>query len=251
MRPQPKTRQSRIRKRLSTPPAAVSGADNIPTVAEAPPGVQDAASQDAASQDAAAGAAPDGAEANAAEPDAVKPRETLLQAAIRYAKIGLSLIRINERNKQPFGSWKEAQSTPASPQQVAGWPSHTGAFALACGAVSGGQDGGGSALFLTCIDIDVAEFHPLLEAQVGDLLARMPLQKTGGGFQLFFRSPLLVRNEKLAYAPDILEKTGRKIAIETRGQGGYAVIAPSSRRHRIRPAIATRGSAAIWRAFQP
>ena len=90
-------------------------------------------------------------------------------------------------------------------------------FAAVGGAVSGG---------LTVLDFDVAGFYERWAAKAGELAKELPTQRTGGGgFRVAFRSTLDVGNEKLAYAP-AENREGREIAIETKGEGGYAALAP-------------------------
>ena len=45
--------------------------------------------------------------------------------------------------------------------------------------------------------------------------------REGGGFQVWLRCPEPGRNEKLAWVPDEAEDSGRKVAIEIKGEGGY------------------------------
>ena len=64
--------------------------------------------------------------------------------------------------------------------------------------------------------------------QVGSLAEGLPVQRRtgreGGGFQVWLRCPEPGHNDKLAHVPDASEETGRRVAIETRAEGGYAVM---------------------------
>jgi hypothetical protein len=90
---------------------------------------------------------------------------------------------------------------------------------MLCGKISGN---------LTILDFDEPGFYERWKAEVGESAQILPTQQTGSGYgyQVAFRSNLPVRNDKLAFVPaDNAE--GRITAIETRGEGGYAVVPPS------------------------
>ena len=66
----------------------------------------------------------------------------------------------------------------------------------------------------------------------------LPTQRTGregGGYQVWLRCQTPGRNAKLAYVVDESEAEGRRVAIETRAEGGYALLPgslhPSGRRY--------------------
>lgn len=90
---------------------------------------------------------------------------------------------------------------------------------MVCGKISGG---------LTILDFDEPGFYEKWRGKAGELAQVLPTQQTGSGegYQVAFRSNLPIRNDKLAYATADNEE-GRITAIETRGEGGYAVVAPS------------------------
>ena len=92
-------------------------------------------------------------------------------------------------------------------------------YAVIGGAISGG---------LLIIDFDVARFYDAWKIAVGTLADGLPVQRTGGGgYQIFCRCDSPGENAKLAWMPNEAEETGRKIAIETRAEGGYACVPPS------------------------
>ncbi len=160
--------------------------------------------------------------------DGYSQSEDAHRAAIQCATAGLSVVPVNPKTKKPFGEWKRLQTDPDSPEVIANWPkSRRTSFAVICGTALG-RIKDGKPLFLVCFDFDVEGFYPKWKIRTGDLSDGMPTQKTGGGgFQVFCLTTLEVHNEKLAFAPCDREEEGREIAIETRGQGGYAVIPPS------------------------
>ncbi|MFH1597246.1 MAG: DUF3987 domain-containing protein [Pseudomonadota bacterium] len=160
------------------------------------------------------------------EPATYLDREALAAAALAYLAGGLSIIPVNGRKKPSLKEWKPFQGKQATREQFERWVRfHSLAgFAVVCGEVSGG---------LAIFDFDVDGFiERFLEAvkrdpEVRELAGSLPIQQTGSGnHQIAFRCGLPLRNDKLAYFPAD-NKEGREIAIETRGEGGYAVLPPS------------------------
>ena len=98
----------------------------------------------------------------------------------------------------------------------------------------GGKVSGG----LLGIDFDEARFYEAWRELVGPLADGLAVQRTGregGGYQVWLRCPRPGRNDKLAWVPDEAQDSGRRAAIETRAEGGYAVMPgslhPSGRRY--------------------
>jgi hypothetical protein len=155
----------------------------------------------------------------------------LFDAALAFIRAGVSIVPIDHTTKRPAmhllpqgedgkPTWKPFQQQIADEATVRRWfAAGTQAFAVVCGKVSGG---------LLVLDFDVPRFFGVWHSEAGELAAGLPRQKTGGGgYQVLVRCPNPGGNDKLAWAPDEQEETGRTIAIETRGEGGYAVVAPS------------------------
>lgn len=146
---------------------------------------------------------------------------------------GVSLVPVGD-DKHPTVKWKQYQKKAASVKLLNHWLADHTAFALVCGKVSGGVE---------IIDIDnnldaqpqpytADEFFDAWrnDPHVAGIFERynLPVQRTGGGgYQIAYRCPEPSGNEKLAWIPDATKEHGRAVAIETRGEGGYAVIAPS------------------------
>ena len=151
------------------------------------------------------------------------------------------LVPCSAKNKRPENrllprdgdgkpTWACYQQQPADEATVKGW------FTRGCESVAaiGGRVSGG----LLIIDFDDARFYPAWRELVGSLAEGLPVQRTGregGGYQVWLRCPEPGHNDKLAYIPDESEESGRRVAIETRGEGGYAVapgsLHPSGRRY--------------------
>ncbi|MEO6437443.1 MAG: bifunctional DNA primase/polymerase, partial [Tepidisphaeraceae bacterium] len=138
----------------------------------------------------------------------------------------MSIIPIDHTTKRPAtkllpgGKWKPYQSSIADEARVRQWfASGVKSFAVVGGKVSGG---------LLVLDFDAPEFLERWAEAVGGLANGLPVQQTGGGgYQVLLRCADPGGNDKLAWKLDGKEETGRTIAIETRGEGGYAVVAPS------------------------
>ena len=186
---------------------------------------------------------------------------TLIEAAAKkYQANGLSLIPINQKTKRP-ASWLlpqavTAEGEPLYWQQVGarwtqttedtGSPKRTWepyqreratledldywftsgikAIAIVAGAVSGGVE---------VLDFDANHgetWYSQWCALAGEPIERygLAVQRTGGGgYQVAWRCDEIEANQKLAWAPAPDEASGKKVMIETRGEGGYFLVAPS------------------------
>lgn len=140
----------------------------------------------------------------------------MLEVVIKYLTAGLSIIPVKP-DKRPVGEWKQYQCKIAG-AEAERWTLPIGCV---CGCVSGG---------LTCIDFDnngsaFAEWGKRLSEVRPDLINRVYMQRTpSGGWHTVFRSELKIENRKLAQ-----KRVDGKIVvlIETRGEGGYFLLAPS------------------------
>ncbi len=153
----------------------------------------------------------------------------LADLAVAYLRGGLSLVPCSNETKRPDPrllplneegkpGWKCYQKRPADETTVRGW------FRRGCRSVAviGGAVSGG--LLILDFDAEGILYAPWCEA-VGNLADGLPVQRTGGGgYQVALRCPEPGENGKLAWVPDESEETGRTIGIETRAEGGYAVL---------------------------
>lgn len=155
----------------------------------------------------------------------------ILTPALAIRGAGVSIVPIDHQTKRPLNRllprddnrkpvWKPFQTTIAEEATVRGWFNNGAqSFAVVGGAVSGG---------LLVLDFDVARLYQQWQVDVGDLAEGLPVQRTGGGgYQVFCRCSSPGENAKLAWVECETEESGREIAIETRGEGGYAVVPPS------------------------
>lgn len=131
-----------------------------------------------------------------------------------YFDAGLSLLPVRN-DKKPLNDWMKYKISPAIESDYGVW-----SFPIGCigGKVSGG---------LVCIDFDDAgscfkEWGELVKEQDPNLIDKIVFQRTpSGGYHAVYRCDKEQRNEKLAMASKDC------VLIETRGEGGYFLIAPS------------------------
>jgi len=170
--------------------------------------------------------------------------QQLVLQAVQMADKGLSVLPVDPKLKKPFESWKQYQSTPLAPWKLA--EMELTGIALICGKVSGN---------LEVFDFDEksALFEPwkqAVEAEAPGLTKKLLIQKTqSGGLHCVYKSPgfEIPGNLKLAYdkiqvdGPGEHERQGKKYKahqeadgyyiypcmIETRGEGGYFLVAPT------------------------
>jgi len=150
------------------------------------------------------------------------PRSPIALAAQRLLAAGLSVIPIQpDGSKRPTVSWKRYQKACVDAATLATWFHDGEGLAVVAGAVSGG---------LEVLDFDAPELFPpwcaLVEELCPALLAHLPMVQTpSDGRHVYYRCPSIQGNLKLAQR---LNPDGRpEILIETRGEGGYAIIPPS------------------------
>lgn len=137
----------------------------------------------------------------------------LRETALTLYRSGLNVLPALRKQKRPVGAWKQyAQTRPAFDVAFPAGLSFD-ALAVVCGATSGG---------LEIIDFDQrAKLFPAWQGLVGDKLCGLTVESTqSGGKHVAFRSNSCGRNQKLATNPE-------GCAIETRGEGGICIIAPS------------------------
>jgi putative DNA primase/helicase len=169
------------------------------------------------------------------------PPPDTLTAALAWHTAGASVVRVaTDGTKRPAGNWKDAQTVRATPDQLHTWfaDGHPG-LGLVLGEVSDG---------LEMLEFEgravtegvATEFGEICQASgLGDLWNRLRtgyLETTpSGGGHLIYRvtdGPVLP-NTKLASRPSTpaeLEsnpKAKQQVLIETRGEGGFVVVAPS------------------------
>ena len=148
-------------------------------------------------------------------------KDLMLTAALQFEKAGLSVVKANPANKRPMSKWKEYQGQRATEGILRGWFSHNGTgIGIIPGAVSGN---------LEVLDHDCKElwdaYCQVVAMDDPDLLATLPIVQTQRqNHHVFYRCPAIEGNLKLARRQN---GKGWDTLIETRGEGGFVVTAPS------------------------
>lgn len=154
----------------------------------------------------------------------------LLDEARGALAAGISVVPpAEDGTKRPLGTWKRYMKVPPTDGQLARWYGDRTGIGFVCGSVSGG---------LECLEFDDLETYRRFKAAaevvgLAVLVARIEAGycevSPGNGVHWFYRVPEARGNTKLAERPEPSEANphGRKVLIETRGEGGFVVVAPS------------------------
>lgn len=163
----------------------------------------------------------------------------MLEAALAAHDAGLCVIRGHtDGSKRPLGAWKEFQSQrPEREDVVHAFADNHPALMIVCGAVSGDLEMlelEGRAVTDGLADRIDARAH---QTGVVDVLERVVLgyceRTPSGGIHLLYRCSTIDGNIKLARRPATAEELAEnpsdpvKTLIETRGEGGVVMVAPS------------------------
>jgi len=142
----------------------------------------------------------------------------VLQTALTLLGADLSVIPIGADKRPAIGSWKCSQTRLPTPEEWTAWvASRRCGLAVVLRSVSGNAE---------AIDVDdpsvLRPWYALVEAVAPGLVARLVIVQTPtNGRHLYYRCPVIEGNQKLAL------DARRQTIIETRGEGGYALIPPS------------------------
>jgi putative DNA primase/helicase len=154
-------------------------------------------------------------------------------------------------SKAPVGEWGKFQMQPPSRREIESWYGPNTGVGLVCGKISGN---------LECLEFDdpavYEAYKELTQASgLGHLVERIETgyleQSPSGGIHWLFRCPEISGNTKLARRPN--GDSSVKVLIDTRGEGGYVIIAPSSGRVHPsgRPYVLLRGGVDTIAAVTP
>lgn len=159
-------------------------------------------------------------------------KKLLKLTANLYCIKGLCVIPVNE-SKVPIGKWKEIQA-PIDP--IKQWGFRQTSF-YGIGMLTGKRSGKVEGIDIDCkYDLTGTLFEDYCKSiEVVDpgLTKKLVIQKTlNGGYHFLYKCETVAGNQKLASRPateeEKLKKEKVKVLIETRGEGGYIMCAPSS-----------------------
>jgi hypothetical protein len=157
-----------------------------------------------------------------------------LATALRAMRAGVSVLPPRQDgSKRPVSAWKHYQAERADEETIRDWYANgrTG-VGVVPGAVSGGLE-----LFefdephLAESFIDAADVAGMRDLVLRIMAGYCELTP-GGGVHWFYRCAEIGSNTKLARRPEPTADNphGVKVLIETRGEGGFAIVAPSNGR---------------------
>jgi len=156
----------------------------------------------------------------------------MLAVARRYRDAGISVLPIAAESKQPVGKWKHLETELIDDDELQRrYTTPHGSKFPDRVAVIGGKISGG----LEMIDFDAAgiEWDSWSEMIPQELQEKLLIKRTaGGGYHFAYRCDEAGPNQGLCYRllfDSNRQKQQWKATIETRGEGGYCVVAPSSR----------------------
>jgi hypothetical protein len=173
-------------------------------------------------------------------PRLLAPNGAYLEAALAADAAGLCVVPPREDgSKAPVGEWKVYQERRSTDDEILTWYANgRSGLGLICGRISGG---------LEMLEIEgrgVAEgvdrqFRDLCEAAgLGGLLTRILAgyseRTPKGGYHLLYRVDTVLGNTELARrsatAAELADRPDDplKVLLETRGEGGFVIVAPSN-----------------------
>lgn len=162
--------------------------------------------------------------------------EAVLAAARAAYAAGVCVVPPKEDgSKEPIGKWKKWQTERPGPDQMRAWYGERTGLGAVCGSVSGDLE----LLEFDDHDTYLAYTAAAEKAGLGDLVERIEggwsEATPGGGVHWYTRCDEVAGNTKLARRPKAPEEMADpddkvEVLIETRGEGGYAILAPSNGR---------------------
>lgn len=146
----------------------------------------------------------------------------MLEYAIKAAQCGLCVLPPKEDgSKAPYEPWKKYQSAMPTEDKLQQWfvKRKLSGMGFVTGAISGN---------LEVMDFDIADAWPRFVDAMNDgdpdlmeMLQAGLVETTPKGVHLYLRCSEIEKNKKLAME-------NGKVMIETRGEGGYIIAAPSN-----------------------
>jgi hypothetical protein len=146
------------------------------------------------------------------------------EIAFSYIASGLNVVPANEYKMPMLSDWKKYQSLMLDSDKYLAFDTCP-KIGIICGAISGG---------LEVLDFDEKYLRGCYDSYMVELVNSFPelcnklvIETTpSGGFHIYYRCEVIGKNAKLA---GLINSEGKKdYFIETRGEGGFIVCAPSS-----------------------
>jgi AAA domain/Bifunctional DNA primase/polymerase, N-terminal len=158
--------------------------------------------------------------------------QDVLFAALEFRAAGISVVPVREDgSKAPARNWKEFQERLAEPAEILASLSNAQGFGIVTGAISGQLEMlelEGRAINAGCLqDAREIAYASGLE-YVWEILSSTYVEQTpSGGVHWLYRisDAQVPGNTKLARRPG--ENGGVDVLAETRGEGGFVIVAPS------------------------
>jgi putative DNA primase/helicase len=168
----------------------------------------------------------------------------LIDTAIALTQLGYSVVPTRaDGTKAPAGDWKRWQKERPTEQHIRAWlgNGHYDGIGLVCGAVSGNLEmleleGRAIAEGISARMAEIAEASGLAELWSRIVTGYSETSPSGGIHFLYRVDGPVAGNTKLARRPATPEELKANpdeklyVLVETRGEGGYVIIAPSNGR---------------------
>ena len=161
-----------------------------------------------------------------------QPITSPLHAALEFLLAGVNVVPVREDgSKAPAGSWKQAQTDMTTPEHLVTWATTAQGFGIITGKVSGNLEMlelEGRAVAAGILDEARELAH---KADIGDIWDKLQstyieMTPSGGIHWLYRIEGDVPGNTKLAQRPGANDNP--ECWIETRGEGGFVIVAPSS-----------------------
>ena len=160
-----------------------------------------------------------------------QPSASVLHSALEFLLSGVNVVPVREDgSKAPAGAWKQAQSDMTTPEQILKWAGTAQGFGIITGKVSGNLEMlelEGRAVNEGVLDEARELAYKANIGQEWDKLQSTYIEMTpSGGIHWLYRIEGEVPgNTKIAQRPGVDDNP--ECWIETRGEGGFVIVAPS------------------------
>jgi bifunctional DNA primase/polymerase-like protein len=154
---------------------------------------------------------------------------TSVQDAARAAyAAGISVVPPREDgSKAPIGEWKRFQTVRATPEHLDEWYGSRTGLGGVPGKVSGNLEAlefDDHAVYVDFLELAQRALGPVIEKLESGYVEDTP----SGGVHYLYRCETIAGNTKLATGPKLHSNDKIKVKIETRGEGGFIILAPSN-----------------------